>query len=221
MARRNGLTFATALFCALGVLALATPARAADLVEPSSEVKFPELRTAGGTSYKCLATGLRKVVFFKVYANTFCIDEAQAQTIVKAAVTENGGGKTGEDLAETLEESRGFFKKIFSSKADKLVVMHMVRDVSKEKLADAFQDSLGKILPQASIDKLKGLMTMDATEDMEVLFYSNGSKVFVEMGGKPNMVDDAQIAAKIWRVWLGPSSVTPGLREDLAERAAN
>lgn len=200
---------------------LSSPLRAAPLVEPSSEVSFPEMRKAGGTHYRCLGTGLRKVVFFKVYANTFCIDEAQADTIVKAAVAKNGGGKTGEDLAEALEESRPFFKAIFSSKSDKLIVMHMVRDVSKEKLADAFQESLEKILAQASIDKLKGAMTTDAKEGQEVLFYSQGSKVMVQMGpGKTVEIDDAQIAAKIWRVWLGPSSVTPGLKEDLAARAS-
>ncbi len=217
---RKRLQLTLALVSVLGLALIASPLRAAPLVEESSEVSFPEIRKAGETSYRCLATGLRKVVFFKVYANTFCIEEGKAEAIVKAAVAANGEGKKGEDLAEVLEDSRPFFKAIFSSKADKLVVMHMVRDVSKEKLAEAFQDSLEKILAQASIDKLKALMTVDATEDMEVLFYSKGSKVFVEMGGKPNMVDDAQIAAKIWRVWLGPSSVTPGLRDDLAERAS-
>jgi len=206
---------------ALGVFALAPSlVSAAPLVEDSTEVSFPETRTAGGIAYRCLGTGVRKVLFFKVYANTFCIDASNASAILKAAVSANAAGKTGEALADTLEESAPFFRALFAAKADKLVVMHMVRNVSKEKLANAFEESLGKILSKESIGRLIGAMTADAKDGQEILFFSQGSKVSITIGGKTTAIDDAEIAAKIWRVWLGPSSVTPALREDIAARAA-
>ncbi|MDF1563785.1 MAG: chalcone isomerase family protein [Deltaproteobacteria bacterium] len=211
----------SALLAALcGLLALPALASAGTLVEDSTDVKFPEVRKVAGKDFKCLGTGVRKVVIFKVYAAAFCIDAAEADGILKGAVAAHANGKTGEDLAELLEDSDAFNKKLYANSADKLVVMHMVRDVGKEKLASAFQESLGKVLPKASVDKLGALMTVDAKDGMEVLFYTQGNTVFVDMGGDVKQVDDDKIAAAVWSVWLGPDTVTPGMREDIAVRAS-
>ncbi|RMG12921.1 MAG: hypothetical protein D6729_15925 [Deltaproteobacteria bacterium] len=218
--RTHTLSIALAALAGLTLLAPHSVRAEATMQEPSTEVRFPVVREAGGLRFRCLGTGLRRVFFFKVYANTFCLDESKADAILEAARKAYGQGKTGEDLADTLEESDAYFAKLASSDSDKLVVMHMVRNVGRKKLVNAFREALEDILPKASIERLMGAIRTDAKDGQEVLFFTRGTKVTIQIGPETVEIEDPAVAKKIWTVWLGPDSVTPALREDIARRQA-
>lgn len=183
----------------------ATALARGELVEERSELAFDLKTTVGGVSYECLGTGLRKVFLFQVYAVAFCLDASKVKETIAAA--------------KSAGSEKKFFGTLVRSKANKLVIMRMVRDVSKKKMAGAFRDSLGRILASEKIDKLIDTIPGDAEEDQSVLLYSNGSKLMIEISGNRKEIDDSEISSKLWQVWLGPGSVTPGLKENIAERA--
>jgi hypothetical protein len=203
----------------LCALALARPAvAAADLVEPSTGIAFPaEQRGPQGTVFTCLGTGLRKVFLFKVYAITFCVDNPAAAL---AGIPPAEAGQSVDDRAERLAQDDAFFDRLLQSETDKAVILRMVRDVSREKNADALRKSLGSVLPAPKVELLINTFPGEAKEGQETrIFSSNQRTVTISMGGATKTLEDPEIAAKLWRVWLGPDSVTPKLKESVARRA--
>jgi hypothetical protein len=199
---------------AVAALALApTSARAQDLVDESTGVKFQPQITVEGTNYKCLGAGVRKVLFFKAYATTFCVENE-----VPAAAT--AIAQANKANADKLAENANFYSTLIEQSGGKLVLMKLVRDISAERMAKAFREGLSKVLPPAKIDKLIAVIPGDAKEGQTVALFSQGNKLTIDMGGGKKTIEDAEIAQKLWYVWLGPEGVSPTLKASIAKNLA-
>lgn len=202
------------------VLAVSPRASAAQLTDSSTGQSFGVEQKVGGASYTCLGAGVRKFVVVKIYAVAFCLDSAVAATTVKEYVARAHPGVSGEELADALEDDPKFFEALQDAPGNKLVIMKLVHEVTKEKMAEAFRDSLSPVLSAAKIDQLIGAIAGDAREGQRIQIYSVGNSLTIELDGAGRKLEDAEIARKLWRVWLGPRSVTPSLKDSLAAHAA-
>ncbi len=201
------------------VISSAAAAPAAELVEPDTGVGFATQVEVGKESFQCLGAGVRKIFLFKVYAVAFCMPAAQAEGVERSYARSSYPGLVGPALAQKLASDQGFFDALANSPGDKLVEMHMVRTVSRKELADAFHESLSKILPPAKVAKLVAAIPADARDGETALIRSRGSELTIEIGGQLETIHDAETAQAIWRVWLGPDSVSPTLKRSIAEHA--
>ncbi len=207
--------------CSFALCALVgASAAATDLVDHSTGTRFGQRASAGGTDFECLGAGVRKIFTFKVYAVTYCVDAERAEGLDEFA-GQLHPNLQGEELAAALEKDSRFFDYLASLPGDKLVVMHMVRDVGRDKLADAFRKALKDVLPPDKVERLVGAIPSDAHNGENALLYSSGSKLVIDIAGRQQTIDDSLIAHKLWTVWLGPDSVSPSLKRSLAKNAAS
>lgn len=206
LAMTTGRSRVLAIALLLASLASAPPAFARDeLIERATDVAFDRSPTVGGATYECLGTGVRRFLVFKVYAIAFCIEASRAEATVREARVAGTAG--------------GFLSKLASTPADKLAVLRLLRDVPASRMAGAFRDNLSDVLSAEKIEKLIATIPGDAQGEQSVLLYSSGTKLMIDIAGNRREIDDEEIASKLWLVWLGAGSVTPTLREDIAERA--
>ncbi len=201
-------------------MAPAMAAASPSIVERSTGVKFAQEITIEGTTYECLGAGVRKVLFFKAYALTFCLEAAKSRQLVSSYVTKAHPKLRGEDLVEALEDDASFFTALENAPANKLVIMRLVRNISKDKISSAFRDSLSGVLPKEKVDKLIATIPGDAKDGQKILIYSKGDELVIDIGGEAKRLEDAMIAQKLWRVWLGSDAVSSSLKESIAARAA-
>lgn len=208
------------LLAALLLLAAPAAAQSKPIVDESTGVKFDAEITADGTTYRCLGAGVRKVFLFKAYAVTYCLESGKVDdTLVPFLKKEHEGAKGGA-LADALEDDQRFFDALASARGDKLVVMRLVRDISKDQIAGAFRDSLSDVLSKPQVDKLIDTIPGDAKDGQKILLHSHGDKLVIDIAGNAKTIEDKEIASKLWRVWLGPDSVTPSLKESIAQQVA-
>lgn len=211
--------FLLAFVATEGAGAAATPP-ARHVVDDSTGTRFDVTTKAGSTTYRCIGAGVRKVLFFKAYAAAFCLDARRFDAVVNAWVAEKHGGKAGEDLARALEKDGAFFEHLENADANKLVIMQLVRDVSKDRIAGAFRSSLSEVLPEDRVEKLIATIPGDGKDGQRILIHSRGSTLVIDIAGDAKRLDDDLIARKLWRVWLGPDSVTPSLKSSIARTLA-
>ncbi|HLV61302.1 MAG TPA: hypothetical protein VKY51_07875 [Fredinandcohnia sp.] len=190
------------------------------VVDDSTGTRFEETIRVGDTTFRCIGAGVRKVLFFKAYAAAFCLDARRFDAVVNAWVAEKHGGKAGEDLARALEKDGAFFEHLENADANKLVIMQLVRDVSKDRIAGAFRSSLSEVLPEDRVEKLIATIPGDGKDGQRILIHSRGSTLVIDIAGDAKRLDDDLIARKLWRVWLGPDSVTPSLKSSIARTLA-
>lgn len=204
------------------LLLLATPAAAAEkpLVDPSTGVKFDAEPTVDGTNFRCLGAGVRKVFLFKAYAVTYCIEADKVDDAIVPYLQKNHANRQGGALTDALEDDQKFFDQLAAARGDKLVVMRLVRDISKDQIAGAFRDSLSDVLSKAQVDKLIDTIPGDAKDGQKILLHSHGDQLVIDITGKAKTIDDGEIASKLWRVWLGPDSPTPSLKESIAKQVS-
>lgn len=195
------------------------PAGAAELVDSSTGTRFAPTATAGGTEFQCLGAGVRKMLTFKVYAVAYCVDAERADAVETLGQALHPD-LTGEELAKALENDPRFYDHLQRLPGDKLVIMHMVRDVDRAKLADAFRKSLKDVLPREKVEKLVAAIPADVRNGENAILYSNGPNLVIDIGGRQSTLEDAQIAQRLWSVWLGPESVSPSLKRSIAQNAA-
>jgi len=190
------------------------------VVDKSTGTRFEATTKVGETTYRCIGAGVRKVLVFKAYAAAFCIDSRRYDDVVGRYLAEKHAGKSGEELRKALERDPTFFEHLESASADKLVIMQLVRDISKERIANAFRESLREVLPADRVERLIATIPGDGKDGQRILIHSQGSVLVIDISGQANRVDDDLIVRKLWRVWLGPNSVTPTLKESIARTVA-
>jgi len=203
-------------------LFLAAPAAAAEafVVDDSTGTRFEAETTVGNTRYRCLGAGVRKVFLFKAYAVTWCLQADKVDDTLVGYLKKNHPQKTGGALADALEDDQRFFDALSSAPGDKLVVMKLVRDISKDQIAGAFRDSLGDVLPPEKVEKLIDTIPGDGKDGQKILLYSQGGTLVIDIAGTARRIEDKEIASKLWRVWLGPGSPTPSLKDSIARQVA-
>jgi len=208
------------------LLALSSTARADQLLEPSSELKFEKAPTVDGKPYLCLGTGIRKKAIFRVYAMVFCVEDAAGRAEI--AKWFEGAGKKhaalkGDALAEALAEDGGLFKHLMTMPVARYAELIFVRDVSREKMRDAFVESLTRSLgtsEKARIDRFVGLLERDIKEK-EHLKIRTGTGGEIEVAlDQPKALTDEKLAGAVWEAYLGRNSVAPKLKESVARGVA-
>lgn len=206
----------------LALLAVSSPAVAAEkLVDESTGVKFDAEQSVAGTQFRCLGAGVRavrKIFLFRAYAVTYCLQADKVDDVLLGYIEKNEPGKKGAALSEALLRDQKFFDTLASAPSDKLVIMRLVRDISKDQIAGAFRDSLSDVLPKAKVDKLIDTIPGDAKDGQKILIYSKGNELVIDIAGKAKTIEDEQIAKQLWRVWLGPEGVSPSLKESIAQQ---
>lgn len=198
---------------------LAASVPAMPLVEPDTGLSFDPAPVVEGRAFECLGTGLREVFVFRIYALAFCV-EPKAREALDAYVRETFPSTRGRELASALRKDAGFYGRLAQAPGDRLVVLRVVRDFSREKMGEAFGSSLRHVLAPDRLDRLIAAIPADAKEGDVVRIHSHGSRLTIDMAGRRGLVDDDEIVLRLWDVWLSNRSVTPGLRRSLAERAA-
>jgi hypothetical protein len=212
-------TAISALLVAAPVAAVAAPTT---FVDDTTGTKFAGTQTANGVTYQCLGAGVRKVFFFiNVYAATLCVETPSVKNVTDYVAGQKAKTPNAADLTDKLIDDQGFFDAILNAPGGKFVIEHLVRNIKREDMAKAFRESLGKVLPAEKVEKLIGLIPGDPHEGQEVKMYSAGNTLTIELNGQANKIEDAEIATKIWGVFLGKDGVSPTLKKSIAKTAAN
>jgi len=205
------------------VLTISAAARAAptSFVDESTGIKFEPVQTVNGTTYQCLGAGVRKAfIFVKVYAAEFCVEPGALKPAADYVAGVKAKGGNPSDLAGKLNDDPAFFNSLVEAPGGKLVIMHLVRDITREDLAKAFREAMSKVLPPEKVEKLIAIIPGDPKNNQEVKLSSTGDTLTIDIAGNAKKVDDAQIAQNIWRVWLGKDGVSPSLKESVAKTMA-
>lgn len=109
-------------------------------------------------------------------------------------------------------------------KADepKRLVMHFLHGVSKNQMADAFQESFRENAPAASqqlkseIERLLGALEPLGERDEMVFTYVPGAGTTVTIKGRDKLtIAGAPFAQMLFSVWLGPKPPNAGLKKGL------
>ena len=109
-------------------------------------------------------------------------------------------------------------------KADetKRIVMHFLHAVSKNQMADAFQESFRDNAPAASqqmkaeIDRLTSALEPLKEQDEMVFTYVPGAGTTVTIKGQEKVtIAGAPFAQMLFSVWLGPKPPNAGLKKGL------
>jgi hypothetical protein len=185
------------------------------LVEPDSGESFEAESTYNGTSFICLATGLRKKFVVKVYAAAFCLEKSKAADTLAAARAKAGGAPSAETLA--------YFDAIRDAPVAKTMDMAFVRDVDRGKIAEAFEETLRKALGDQDKDgqaRFVALVDRDVKKGEHIVLTTQpDGSIHLSIGGQDHTLTDPKVARYIWNAWLGPDSVVPALKEMLVKRA--
>jgi hypothetical protein len=214
-----GMRHVSALALVAFLLASA-PAAAQKVKDDSTGISFDVRQDIGGVGYTCLGAGVRKILVFKAYAVTFCLEQSIAEKTVRGYIEKTYPNLKGEDLADALEDDPKFFEELLNARGDKLVIMRVVRNISRDQVANAFRDSLEEILPESKVQKLIETIPGDIKDGQSARLYSKGSSLTIDIAGTGKTIEDADIAKKLWWVWLGPSGATPSLKDSIARQAA-
>lgn len=121
-----------------------------------------------------------------------------------------------------LEQKSSDPNAILKSDSPKRLVMHFVRDVSKQQMTDAFQESFEKNSPneaksmKADIDKMFAGLE-DLKEGNEMVFtYVPGTGTTMSINGKDKVtIADKAFAPVLFSIWLGPKPPNGDLKKGL------
>ncbi len=193
---------------------------AAPLVDKETGVTFPPTQNIDGTNFQCLGAGVRKVLIVNVYSAAYCLEAGSMQPVLDYVSTVRGSTGKPSDLAHKLEKDKEFYRTLVETPGGKLLVMHLVRDVTRKELEKAFRESLAKVLPPEKVNELVATIPGNGRNGEEIRIWSAGSTLTIDIAGNAKKLDDAEIAQKIWWVWLGKDSVSPALKKSIANRLA-
>jgi len=190
-------------------------ARAEKLVEPSSDHEFESAPTYQGMAFQCPAAGIRKKAIIKVYAIAFCLEKGKAAETLAAAKGAAGGAVD--------EDNQKFFDALRDAKVGKAADMYFVRNVGKEKIAEAYEETLKKALGEDDKEGQAKFLAMVARDVKEgehiVLTTSPEGTIHMTIGGEDKSMSDPKVAQHIWNAWLGPEGVSHSLKAALAKSA--
>ena len=156
-------------------------------------VTIPDKQKLNGTSLLLNGAGLRKATIFgiKVYVGALYLETKSQDS-----------------------------KHIVESTTKKLIALHFVRDVGKEKMVKAWNEGFAKNSKNAAdlktkIDKLNNMMR-DIEEPEVLSFAFQKDTVTVSLGGKKQgEIQGADFQAALLRVWLGESPPNEELKKGM------
>jgi hypothetical protein len=209
----------------LTALLVAAPVPGDQLVEPSSEQRFDRNPVVDGKQFVCLGAAVRRRAFFQVYALDFCIEEAAGRAELARYLAGFGRRHLSKpELSRSLEDDPEFFRHVMTMPVEKLTELVFVRDVSAQKLRDAFAWSLTQALGESEkprIDAFVGMIDRDIKEGDRLSMRTKPSgEVSLSLNAE-HEVRDEKLARALWTTYLGPESVTPRLKASVAMGVAS
>jgi len=190
----------TRLLAVFLLLFALSPARAQDITEPKSGVKFASKN--GDTSL--LGAGLRTKTMLKVKVY------AVALYVADSAIA---GPLQGKAAAPEL------YAELLNGDFHKIVVMRFVRDVSTDQIRDGFRESL-KGAGGRTDEWINYFGAIRSGQDC-VISWVPGVGLTTNVAGvdKPP-INDKALAASVFGIWLGDKPVQQDIKKDLVSRAA-
>jgi hypothetical protein len=124
-------------------------------------------------------------------------------------------------IAHYLQKGEGIqggdpFQKILSDNLAKQLTIQWVRDVSHDKMQEAFQEAFHKVFPdtynrdmKAPIEQFLKLFPQDVHKgDQYVIRWIPGGTIEVLINGKETgHFTNPEFAKGVWSIWLGPYSI--------------
>ena len=189
--------FAPAL---LLLAAVATPARAADVTEPRTGVRFPE--KIGETTLLGVGLRTKSVLKVKVYAvGLYVADSALAGSLKD---------KTGPAL----------YRELVWGDFPKEIHLRLVRDVSASQMQEAIRDALEKA-DKARTDQFVSYFSDIKTGEEYVLRWAAGGTLETIAKGVPKPpIADKNFAAAVFGIWLGDEPIQDDIKRDLIAHIA-
>jgi hypothetical protein len=158
-----------------------------------ANVTLPETVQAGGTTLVLNGMGLRTKYMVKVYV-------------------------AGLYLAQKSSDPAAILK----ADAPKRIVMHFVRDVSKNQITDGFTESFEGNTPDAAktlkpeIDRLFAALDSVKDGDEIVFTYQPGAGTSLAIAGQEKLtIAGPAFAEMIFSVWLGPKPPNAALKNGI------
>ena len=156
-------------------------------------VSLPDSVDVNGTTLVLNGMGLRKKAVFKVYVGALYVSAKSSD-------------------AQTL----------ISLDAPKRLVMHFVRDVGKDKIAEGWREGFKNNSPanvqvlQQRLDDFAALWSDMANGDEAVMTYIPGTGLKLEIRGKEvGLIQGKQFADAVLACWVGPTPPTEELKTGL------
>jgi hypothetical protein len=192
----------------LALILLMMPWTAGAIVEPDTEMEYPDTVTieTDGASHTLTVTGvgLREKTFMKV--NVYAI----------VSYVSEGTHLKG-DLGKALLELD----------APKMIRMDLVRGFSREKLCNAFKDVIEENYDdrapfESDMEAFLTYFTADAQEgDVLVFTYLPGMGLKTELNGEEKeIIKNFEFVKALWTVWFGEDPASDGLKENLLAQVA-
>ena len=161
-----------------------------------ASVTLPETVHAGNSTLVLNGMGLRTKFMVKVYV-------------------------AGLYLAQKSSDPQAILK----ADVPKRIVMHFVRDVSKNQIADGFTESFENNMPEAAktlkpdIDRLFAALEAAKDGDEIVFTYLPGTGTSLAIAGKDKLTIAAPAFSEmLFSVWLGPKPPNAALKKGILEQ---
>lgn len=196
LSHRHGI--AVAMLLALGLPA--TAARAQDVAEPRSGVKFP----ARLDGMSLLGTGLRTRTMLKV--KVYAVGLYASDDAVHGPLAAFKGRPTAPEL----------YSQLMWGDFPRQITMKFVRDVTREQIQGAFRE----VLPPGP--HLEGFLNSfgDTKSGQEyVLRWAPGRGLLTTVAGQDKpAIEDKNFAAAVFGIWLGDKPIQDDIKRDLVAR---
>jgi hypothetical protein len=208
--------------CLVALLLVVAPVRAEEVVEPSTEQKFPAQRQVDGQTYTLVGVGVRKKVVVKVYAIAIYVEDEPARRDFPALTARAGGREHARLVAGDAAPqfvTWGHF--------GKLAVLRFVRDVDADRVREAFREGLEEELGDKATPE--GKRTAEAFvaafdhelkegQEIELRTWPDGRVAVTVAGARRDLPQSPKLARAIWSIWLGARPISTELRRSLIDR---
>jgi len=205
--------------------ALAAPAAAQTVNEPSSGVAFPvSMAVADGSTQVLLGTGLRTrtMLNVKVYAFGLYVDEAAARTALTGFA-----GRTAEQLAG----DQSFYAALLRLGFPMTMRLVMTRNVRGEQMSEAFDGALrprvvaaaGRGMPggEDALNTFRGYFSLDRlTQGAELVFTCTADGTFhsTVAGEGKAPISSRALCWALFDVYLGSSPISASGKRSVIAR---
>lgn len=207
--------FAGALL-GLGWLLLALPlTQAGPVTEPSSGLEFALERSVPGEtgSLELTGVGIRKKLFFKVYAFGLYVDGAAAREHLASFKGKSPDQLRGDDAV---------YQALMDLAGERLVVMKFTRSVGAAKMRGALADVLERGVPADDPAGKAFLALWDeeikSGEEVLISFSREGEVRVFRHGKERGRIQSPKVARALLESWLGKDPVSSSIKAGAVER---
>ena len=203
-------------------------AHAQGLVEPSSGVSFERRPSSDGKGFLCLGTGIRKYLFWKVYAMDFCVEEEKMKSELDRYFA--GPGKRyadlkGDALANALGDDRRFFEYLASAAIEKRAELVFLRGSDADTVRNSFTKNLEKGIGSADSEKAAirdfvSAIDRDVKAGDRARFVTRPGELSFTWGTNSKTLKHDGVETAFWAGYLGPDSPLPSLKDAVAQGVA-